>query len=68
MALAPFHEKDQIMGYSTPKTPFNLAEFLSQTGKPKSMRKSTWNRRPAVTQKAPDAPVEPTDRQVPDPA
>lgn len=36
------------MGFSTPKTPFNLAEFLSQKGSPRSMRKPTWKRRPAV--------------------
>lgn len=55
------------MGYSTPKTPFDLTEFLSQTGKPKFVRKSVWNRRPAATPKAPDTPVEPTARQAPDP-
>ena len=48
------------MGYSTPKTPFDLTEFLSQKGKPQSGRKPAWNRRPAVTPKAPDAPAEPT--------
>jgi hypothetical protein len=63
----PLQDKDQTMGYSTPKTPFDLTEFLSQTGKPKFVRKSVWNRRPAVTPKAPDTPVEPTARQAPDP-
>lgn len=44
----PPHERDQTMGYSTPKTPFDLKEFLSHKGKPQSARKPVWNRRPAV--------------------
>lgn len=32
------------MGISTPKTPFNLAEFLSQKAPPGSRRKPAWNR------------------------
>lgn len=36
--------KDSIMGVSTPKTPFNLAEFLSQKAPPGSRRKPAWNR------------------------
>lgn len=32
------------MGVSTPKTPFNLAEFLSQKAPPGSRRKPAWNR------------------------
>ena len=47
------------MGYSTPKRPFDLTEFLSQKGKPQHVRKPAWNRRPAVTPKAPDAHVDP---------
>lgn len=35
------------MGYSTPKTPFNLAEFLSQKSAPRSYRKPVWGRKPA---------------------
>lgn len=35
------------MGFSTPKTPFNLADFLSQKGTPQRSRKPVWNRRPA---------------------
>jgi hypothetical protein len=35
------------MGFSTPKTPFNLADFLSQKGTPRSSRKPAWSRRPA---------------------
>lgn len=64
----PYQDKDQTMGYSTPKTPFDLTAFLNQEGRPQFVRKSAWNRRPAVTQNAPDAPVEPTGRQAPDPA
>jgi len=32
------------MGYSTPKTPFDLAEFLSQKAKPGAGRKPSWRR------------------------
>lgn len=32
------------MGISTPKPPFNLAEFLSQKAPPASRRKPAWNR------------------------
>lgn len=55
------------MGFSTPKTPFDLAAFLSQKGKPQYARKPAWNRRPAVMPKAPDSQVEPPARQAPDP-
>lgn len=64
---APAHDKDQTMGYSTPKTPFDLTAFLNQEGRPQFARKPAWNRRPTVTPKAPDAPVEPTGRRAPDP-
>lgn len=47
------------MGYSTPKKPLDLTEFLSQKGKPRSARRPSWNRRLAVAPKTPDAPVEP---------
>ncbi|MEN9410412.1 MAG: hypothetical protein RL216_2386 [Pseudomonadota bacterium] len=32
------------MGISTPKPPFNLAEFLSQKATPGSRRRPAWNR------------------------
>lgn len=32
------------MGISTPKPPFNLAEFLSQKGKPNTGRRNSWKR------------------------
>ncbi|MFE3838807.1 hypothetical protein [Pseudogemmobacter sonorensis] len=35
------------MGYSTPKEPFNLAEFLSQKAAPRSYRKPVWGRKSA---------------------
>lgn len=34
------------MGFSTPKTPFNLSEFLSQKGTPRNARKPNWKRAP----------------------
>ena len=34
------------MGFSTPKTPFNLADFLSQKGAPRTSRKPNWKRAP----------------------
>ena len=34
------------MGFSTPKTPFNLADFLSQKGAPRTSRKPSWKRSP----------------------
>lgn len=34
------------MGFSTPKTPFNLSEFLSQKGTPRNSRKPNWKRAP----------------------
>lgn len=47
------------MGYSTPKKPFDLGEFLSQKGSVRSGRKPTWQRRspaaPAATPEAEDA-------------
>lgn len=46
------------MGYSSPKKPFDLSEFLSQKGKPPFSRKANWNRRPAAAPKAADAQVE----------
>lgn len=43
------------MGYSTPKAPFDLAEFLSQKAKPGS-RKPRWRRlAPSAAAKAADA-------------
>lgn len=48
------------MGYSTPKKPFDLTEFLNQKGKPQSARKPVWNRRPAVAPKATDTLVDPS--------
>lgn len=33
------------MGFSTPKPPFNLAQFLSEKGTPRSSRKPQWKRR-----------------------
>jgi hypothetical protein len=33
------------MGFSTPKPPFNLAQFLSEKGTPRSSRKPQWQRR-----------------------
>ena len=48
------------MGFSTPKPKFDLAEFLSQKGTPRSSRKPAWKRaapRPQeeVTADGPDA-------------
>lgn len=40
------------MGISTPKPPFNLAEFLSQKGKPNTSRRNNWKRQ------SPTAPSE----------
>ncbi len=34
------------MGFSTPKTPFNLSDFLSQKGTPRNSRKPNWKRAP----------------------
>lgn len=67
MAMNLTHDKDKPMGYSTPKKPFDLTEFLNQKGKPPFARKPAWNRRPAVTPNAPDAPIEPGDRRMLDP-
>ena len=36
------------MGFSTPKKPFNLAEFLSQKGTGRS-RRTTWKRQSSAT-------------------
>lgn len=46
------------MGFSSPKKPFDLTEFLSQKGKPPFSRKPNWNRRPAATPDTTDAQVE----------
>jgi hypothetical protein len=49
------------MGFSTPKTPFNLAEFLSEKAPPRSSRKPSWKRsmarsaNVAETESVPDA-------------
>lgn len=45
------------MGFSTPKTPFDLRAFLSQKGKPQAARRPAWNRQSAVTPKASDTPA-----------
>lgn len=45
------------MGVSTPKTPFNLAEFLSQKAPPGSRRKPAWNRPRAAAPTTDDAGV-----------
>jgi hypothetical protein len=55
------------MGYSSPKKPFDLTEFLSQPGKPPFSRKPSWNRRPAMGPKAVEAQVKPTAGPDPDP-
>lgn len=36
------------MGFSTPKTPFNLAEFLSQKGTPRRAHRPRFGRKPAA--------------------
>ncbi len=54
------------MGYSTPKKPLDLTEFLSQKAKPQSGRRPAWNRRPAATPNAPTSPVEPAACPAPD--
>lgn len=49
------------MGISTPKPPFNLAEFLAQKAPPASRRKPAWNRprQPApVVDETPDESTE----------
>ncbi len=57
------------MGISTPKTPFNLAEFLSQKATPGQRRKPAWNRprsaAPAAMDDTPDTDIDPT-RTTPD--
>ncbi|NBE08108.1 hypothetical protein [Paragemmobacter ruber] len=45
------------MGISTPKTPFNLAEFLSQKATPGARRKPAWNR-PRAAAPTPDDTAE----------
>lgn len=53
------------MGYSTPKTPFNLTEFLSQKAAPRSYRKPVWGRKPAsrpMTEKDANADTSPENR------
>ena len=53
------------MGYSTPKTPFDLAEFLSQKAAPRSYRKPVWGRKPAsmpTTEKDANANTDPEKR------
>ena len=54
------------MGYSTPKKPFNLAEFLAEKPKRRSVR---WNRppfAPACDEAAEPSPPEPNPPE-PDP-
>ncbi|QLQ18044.1 MAG: hypothetical protein HZT43_04030 [Exiguobacterium profundum] len=41
------------MGYSTPKKPFDLGEFLSEKGSVRSGRKPTWQRRAPAPAAAP---------------
>lgn len=36
------------MGYSTPKTPFDLTKFLDQKAAPRSYRKPVWARKSFV--------------------
>ncbi len=50
------------MGYSTPKIPFNLAEFLSQKAAPRSYRKPVWRQKPVsrpTTGENPDTDTDP---------
>lgn len=46
------------MGFSTPKTPFNLADFLSEKGQPRPKRRQTWTNPRAASGSVPasDAP------------
>ena len=37
------------MGISTPKPPFNLAEFLATPATVKQRKRPTWTHRPAAT-------------------
>ncbi|MBU9696861.1 hypothetical protein GU927_003265 [Rhodobacteraceae bacterium HSP-20] len=47
------------MGISTPKPPFNLAEFLAQPAPPRARRKPTWTRpAPAPETLEDDTPAE----------
>lgn len=55
-------EKVQIMGYSTPKTPFNLAEFLSTPAKPKSMKFKSKYMRPPQADESEDDPAPPSPK------
>lgn len=36
------------MGFSTPKKPFDLKDFLSQKGVPRSNRRPNWKRAPST--------------------
>jgi hypothetical protein len=40
--------KGPDMGYSTPKTPFDLTKFLDQKAAPRSYRKPVWARKSIV--------------------
>jgi hypothetical protein len=40
--------KGPDMGYSTPKTPFDLTKFLDQKAAPRSYRKPVWARKSFV--------------------
>jgi hypothetical protein len=51
------------MGYSTPKKPFDLKEFLAETPKRRSVR---WNR-PPVAPAADEAAAPPPEPDVPEP-
>ena len=52
------------MGYSTPKKPFDLGEFLSQKATTRAIRKPTWQRRGAAAVK----PAASADQDAPGPA
>ena len=56
------------MGYSTPKAPFDLADFLSQKAKP-GARKPRWRQlAPSAAAKAADAAAIPARAPEPEPA
>jgi len=44
-------KEEREMGYSTPKTPFDLTEFLGQKATSKSYRRPVWGRKPAIKPK-----------------
>lgn len=55
------------MGYSTPKAPFNLAEFLSHKAAPRSYRKPVWGGRLAsrpTNGENPDLGTDPEERSM----